>query len=241
MSVERAQYDALRLEPLTPQALLGRVFGLLPRPLRWRIERWRWKRAYGRPFPLAEHFLSGLKGIEIGGAAHNHFVDAINVDRAAEPHPAYIEEQLRLAGRVARIDLVAFGDDLPFKDKAVDFVLASHVIEHFYDPIKALREWERVARRYIFLIVPHHERTFDSGRPLTPVSELVARHDSGREEHEERHWSVWDLSGFLALCTELGFNVVATEDPDSRLGNGFAVVIALGRDDPREIDEKDES
>ena len=120
-------------------------------------------------------------------------------------------------------------------------MLASHVIEHFYDPIKALREWERVARRYIFLIVPHHERTFDSGRPLTPVSELVARHDSGREEHEERHWSVWDLSGFLALCTELGFNVVATEDPDSRLGNGFAVVIALGRDDPREIDEKDES
>ena len=143
-----------------PRALLGRVFGLLPRPLRWRIERWRWQKAYGRPYPLAEHYLNGLKGIEIGGAAHNHFVDAINVDRAAEPHPAYIEEQLRLAGRVARIDLVAFGDDLPFKDKAVDFVLASHVIEHFYDPIKALREWERVARSYIFLIVPHHERTF---------------------------------------------------------------------------------
>jgi SAM-dependent methyltransferase len=224
-----------------PRALLGRVFGLLPRPLRWRIERWRWQKAYGRPFPLAERFLNGLKGIEIGGAAHNHFVDAINVDRAAEPHPAYIEEQLRLAGRVARIDLVAFGDDLPFKDKAVDFVLASHVIEHFYDPIKALREWERVARRYIFLVVPHHERTFDSGRPLTPVSELVGRHASGREEHEERHWSVWDLPGFLALCKELGFNVVATEDPDSRLGNGFAVVIALGSDGAVEIREKDES
>ncbi len=162
-----------------PRALLGRVFGLLPQPLRWRIERWRWQKAYGRPYPLAERYLNGLKGIEIGGAAHNHFVDAINVDRAAEPHPAYIEEQLRLAGRVARIDLVAFGDDLPFKDKAVDFVLASHVIEHFYDPIKALREWERVARSYIFLIVPHHERTFDSGRPLTPVSELVGRHALG--------------------------------------------------------------
>jgi SAM-dependent methyltransferase len=212
---------------MNPRAVLGRVFRLLPRPLRWRIERWRWHKAYGQPFPLAERYLKGLKGVEIGGAAHNHFVDAINIDRAADPHPAYIEEQLRLAGRVTRIDLVAFGDDLPFKDKTVDFVLASHVIEHFYDPIRALREWERVARKYIFLIVPHHERTFDFGRPLTPVSELVERHASGREEHEERHWSVWDLPGFLALCVELGFNVVATEDPDSRMGNGFAVVIAL--------------
>nr|WP_300370618.1 methyltransferase domain-containing protein [Brachyspira sp.] len=32
------------------------------------------------------------------------------------------------------------GDDLPFKDNAVDFVFVSHIFEHFYDPIKALKE-----------------------------------------------------------------------------------------------------
>lgn len=203
------------------------VFHRLPRRVRWRVERYRWQQTFGRPYGLAERYLRGLKGIEIGGAAHNHFVDAINIDRA-DPDHAYVDEQMRFAGRVARIDLYAYGDDLPFKDKTVDFVLASHVIEHFYDPIAALREWERVARRYILLVVPHHERTFDKGRPLTPVSELLERHSSGREVHEEKHWSVWDLPGFLALCDELGFKVVATEDPDTRIGNGFAVVIETG-------------
>lgn len=209
------------------RALLLRLFERLPRALRWRIERARWHRAFGGPYPLAEQYLGGMKGIEIGGAAHAHIVDAINIDRAADPHPAYIEEQMRLAGRVSRIDLVAPGDDLPFKDKSVDFVLASHVIEHFYDPIKALLEWERVARRYLFVIVPHHERTFDRGRPLTSVEELVERHRERRIVDEERHWSVWDLPNFLALCERIGLQVVATQDPDERVGNGFTVVIEV--------------
>ncbi|MFM9165023.1 MAG: methyltransferase domain-containing protein, partial [Solirubrobacterales bacterium] len=144
-------------------------------------------------YELATRYLDGLSGIEIGAAAHNRYpVEAINVDRAATPHRSYQEEQMRLAGRVAAVELVAEGDRLPLPDKSTDFVLASHVIEHFPDPVGALLEWERVATRYLFIVVPHHERTFDSGRPLTSTDELMRRHEEGFASDEDRHWSVWD-------------------------------------------------
>jgi SAM-dependent methyltransferase len=187
-----------------------------------------------KPYPLAQVYLKGLKGIEIGGSAHNAYhVDAINIDRAAVKHESYVAEETRLAGDVLHVDLVAEGDDLPFTDKSVDFVLASHVIEHFPDPVRALLEWERVARRYVFLVVPHRDRTFDAGRPLTTVDELLERHRAGLRSDEDKHWSVWDLESFLALCDALGLRVVATEDPDRKVGNGFAVVIATDGEPPR--------
>ena len=186
-----------------------------------------------RSYELATRYLDGLIGIEIGAAAHNRYpVEAINVDRAATPHPSYEKEQMRLAGRVAAVDLVAEGDRLPLPDKSTDFVLASHVIEHFPDPVGALLEWERVATRYLFIVVPHHERTFDAGRPLTPVDELMRRHDEGLTSEEDRHWSVWDCAGFVDLCRAVGLEVVATEDPDRKVGNGFAVVVAVDPEQP---------
>ncbi len=207
--------------------MVHRLFAMLPRRLRWRVERFLWQRRHGRPYPLVERYLTGLKGIEIGAGAHNHLVDAINIDRSPVPDPIYVEEQTRLAGRAARVDLVALGDDLPFKDRSVDFVVASHVIEHFYDPISALLEWERVARRYVFLIVPHRDRTFDAGRPLTPVDELLGRYGEVTDIFDERHWSVWICETFVELCARIGLNVVETEDPDTRMGNGFSVVIGV--------------
>ena len=183
---------------------------------------------WGPRYELAVRYLAGLQGIEIGGAAHNRFpVQAINVDRAERPDTAYREAQMELAGEVAGVDLVAEGDRLPLPDKSTDFVLASHVIEHFPDPVGALLEWERVATRYLFIVVPHHARTFDAGRPLTPADELIRRHEEGFTSAEDRHWSVWDCAGFVELCERIGLDVVATEDPDRKVGNGFTVVIAV--------------
>jgi SAM-dependent methyltransferase len=123
------------------------------------------------------------------------------------------------------VDVVARGDDLPFADDSQDFVLASHVIEHIPDPIAALHEWVRVARRYVFLVVPHRDRTFDRDRPLTPLAELVERHASGLRSDEDQHWTVWVGESFLELCRHLDLAVVDYRDPDCRGGNGFVVVI----------------
>jgi SAM-dependent methyltransferase len=224
----RAWDRARAVLPLSARRWLGAHL-LTPGVVSWLAERG-WV-ADGRPdYLLARRYLGGLHGIEIGASAHNRFsVKALNVDRYLDMNTVYKQAERRVSGRALRVDVAALGDELPFADKSVDFVLASHVIEHFPDPIKALREWDRVARRYVFLVVPHRDRTFDSDRPLTPVDELLERHAAGFRSQEDRHWSVWSCESFLELCQRMGLVVVETEDPDLKVGNGFAVVI---RTDP---------
>jgi SAM-dependent methyltransferase len=179
-----------------------------------------------RDSKFVTRYLKGLKGIEIGASAHNRFwLDAINVDKWAAMDTIYKEEERRLALRPAKVDVVAPGDELPFDDDSYDFVFSSHVLEHFPDPIRALLEWQRVARRYVVAVVPHKERTFDAERPVTPVEELVERHRTGFRTDEDAHWSVWTCASFLDMCERLGFRVIDHLDPDDKVGNGFAVVI----------------
>jgi SAM-dependent methyltransferase len=186
--------------------------------------RWR-RRALVKLF---HSYLEGLKGVEIGGAAHNDFkVDVMNVDRYAEMDTVYKDAERQLWGRAKPVDIIARGHELPLDDDSFDFVLASHVIEHIPDPIAALKEWARVARRYIVLVVPHRDRTFDRDRPLTPLSELIERHESGFTSEEDRHWTVWTCETFLELCEHLGFEVLEARDPDARDGNGFALILAV--------------
>jgi len=45
-----------------------------------------------------------------------------------------------------RPTVLAFGENLPFKDKAFDYVIASHVLEHSKDPDKFISELQRVAK-----------------------------------------------------------------------------------------------
>jgi SAM-dependent methyltransferase len=196
---------------------------MLPAPARRRL----WPLA-ARESRLVHRYLDGLKGIEIGGSAHNDYgVDAVNVDRFESMDTIFKREEWDACGRKRPVDVVAPGDDLPFEDDSLDFVLASHVIEHFPDPIRALEEWVRVARRYVVVVVPHRDRTFDRGRELTPVEEFRQRRD-GRSDpapppHD--HWSVWTLESFLEMCREFGFDAVDQLDPDDKVGNGFVVVL----------------
>jgi SAM-dependent methyltransferase len=179
-----------------------------------------------RESAFVHRHLDGLKGIEIGASAHNDYgVDAINVDRYESMDTIYKQEEWNLCGRKRPVDIVAPGDDLPFRDDALDFVLASHVIEHFPDPIRALKEWVRVARRYVVVVVPHRDRTFDHDRELTPMDEFARRHEQGIAADEDQHWSVWTLESFIAMCDRFGFRVVDSLDPDDKVGNGFMVAI----------------
>jgi len=171
-------------------------------------------------------YLGGLKGIEIGAANHNRFyLDAINVDRYGEMDTVYKRHERMITRKAAPVDVVAPGDELPFGDDSHDFVFSSHVIEHFPDPLKALCEWCRVARIYVVVIVPHRDRTFDADRPLTPVAELLERHASNFASEEDRHWSVWTCGTFVEMCQAAGMNVIDTQDPDDKIGNGFTIVI----------------
>tara|TARA_Y100000590_G_scaffold468958_1_gene654071 strand:- start:16391 stop:16738 length:348 start_codon:yes stop_codon:yes gene_type:complete len=102
-------------------------------------------------------------------------------------------EDEKVSGMKLPVDIVAPGDELPFDNNSIDIVLASHVIEHFFDPIKTLKEWKRVARQYIFLIVPHKERTSDHDKLLTTLQELIDRHNRTApfENNADHHQSFW--------------------------------------------------
>ncbi len=175
---------------------------------------------------LAHKYLDGLKGVEIGGAAHNPFgLDTINVDIL--PESVYQQKQIEIGLEPMKIDVVASGDDLPFDDKSYDFVISSHVIEHFYDPIKALLEWQRVAKKYIFIICPHKERMFDRDKAATTLNELIKRHKTPIIQTNFAHQSYWHEIAFLMLCDHIGFKNTKVWPVDDKVGNGFTVVIKL--------------
>jgi SAM-dependent methyltransferase len=74
-------------------------------------------------------------------------------------------------------------------DAKYDFVISSHVIEHLANPLKAILEWKRVLRMggVMLVVCPHKERTFDHGRPVTPLSHLIDDYNKGVDEHDLTH------------------------------------------------------
>jgi len=183
---------------------------------------------------LAHALLDGLSGIEIGASAHNPFgLQSLNVDYSASNDTVFKLEELRRAGVSARVDVVAEGNSLPFDDDSQDFVISSHVLEHFYDVIGTVGEWLRVVRPggLVYVVLPDKGRIFDWRRESTSVEELVARHEKvvkgkldGGRWHRGHH-AYWTRADFLELCRSRGWKVIASQEVDDKVGNGFTVVI----------------
>lgn len=183
-----------------------------------------------RESALAHRYLDGLKGIEIGGAFHNAFgLNTLNVDFDGALDTEAKRSEVQQCGFAMPIDIVAPGDAVPVADKSFDFVISSHVIEHFFDPIGAIKEWCRIARRYVFIICPQRDALPDDARlPLTPIAELFQRH-RGRiaPPHLDgnAHLSRWSSHTFVDMCRAINASVVEVQDPDDKVGNGFTVII----------------
>lgn len=194
-----------------------------------------------RESALAHHYLDDLVGIEIGASAHNPFnlPHCQNVDYTDSIDTKFKQAELRNCGKMAKVDVVANGDKLPFSDESLDYIVAAHVLEHFFDPIRTMEEWWRVVRPggYILLLLPHEKRVPDESRPFTTLTELLARHEGrftidqvnwtgahgGKNDHG--HWTVWNLESFLQLADYYDWTVVETQDPDEKIGNGFMVLL----------------
>lgn len=74
-------------------------------------------------------------------------------------------------------------------DKAYDFVLSSHSLEHHANPIRALKEWQRVARdrAALILLLPDHEKTFDHRRRPTTVAHMLEDFARNTQEDDLTH------------------------------------------------------
>lgn len=86
--------------------------------------------------------------------------------------------------------IIADGSDLSFvADNSYDFVLSSHNLEHFANPIKALKEWKRVTRTNgaLILVLPDYRRTFDRHRAPTPLQHMLDDYSRNIGEDDTTH------------------------------------------------------
>ena len=183
-----------------------------------------------RESALAHKLLNGLRGIEVGGSAHNSFgLNTLNVDYTDDYTTVFKKQEIELAGECLKVDIVASGDELPFKDNTLDFVISSHVIEHFYDPVKTIQEWLRVVKPggYVFIIAPHRDRIGEMAGLRTLPAEIIDRHEHPNPPKVDNHghYSCWRTEDFVGFCRHYGWKIVTVQDVDDKVGNGFTVVI----------------
>ncbi|MBN2755472.1 MAG: methyltransferase domain-containing protein, partial [Candidatus Goldbacteria bacterium] len=182
---------------------------------------------------LAHKLLDGLRGLEIGGSAHNPFgLNTKNVDYTGDMNTVFKREEVKICGKAMPVDIVAYGDKLPVQDNSQDFVVSSHVLEHFFDPIAALKEWYRVVKNggYLFMIVPHKERTFDKEKERTTLKELIGRHEGrfkNRKLNYHDHFSFWITEDVVEIIKYLNWEIAEIMDTDDKVGNGFTVAVKV--------------
>lgn len=93
------------------------------------------------------------KGADIGCGSRKISSNCIGVDLfgKGEVGKYGCEKQKKSSAEIK-----ANGDDLPFKDGELDFIVAKHNLEHYKNPEKTLKEWKRVLKKRgkIGVIVP---------------------------------------------------------------------------------------
>jgi len=156
---------------------LGRLRGYRDR-LQWPIP----------SFKLYGSYVSGKTGLEIGGPSvafspHNALplyslvglLDNCDFSSStvwAEHGKDFIFSPNRSPGK----SFFCEGSALtPIASNSYDFILSSHNLEHFANPVKALHEWKRVLRPggALVLILPYYRHTFDHHRTPTPVAAML--------------------------------------------------------------------
>ena len=143
-------------------------------------------------------------GIEIG-ALHNplpvdnntakvRYVDCKPIETLREHYP-----ELKQNSFVSS-DIIASAEDLSvISDSSLDFLIANHLLEHCANPIKALKEFHRVVKKYngiVYLSLPNtqSEGSFDKGREITPIEHLINDYfakDSERHLLDFIHFWEW--------------------------------------------------
>lgn len=176
------------------------------RKLRWFLQ------GRARCFKIASSLVEGKKGLEIGGPTEI-FQGGLNRNYGWHtPLPIYDE--------VASLDNCCFSNEtiwaihqesyrfsphktpgktiisegsalLSVVDNSYDFILSSHNLEHFANPVKALNEWRRITRPNgaLILVLPDYRKTYDHRRTPTPVNHMFHDYLANVGEDDATHVS----------------------------------------------------
>ncbi len=155
-----------------------------------------------RCYSLAKELVEGKCGIEIGGPSEVFrsrrylpiYLGIRSLDNCdfsasttwARHADSFVFDQGKSPGK----NIFADGSDLrDVPDHHYDFILSSHNLEHFANPIKALREWQRIAvkRGILILTLPNYCYTFDHQRQPTAVRHMLADFEQATQETDLSH------------------------------------------------------
>ena len=135
---------------------------------------------------VSENFIRG-SGIEIGAlnlplpVAAGVRVRYVDRETEAELHDQY--DELGMADvQFIDPDVVDDAEELrQFPDNSEDFVIASHVLEHLENPVRAFKNWLRVVKHggVVYVALPDMRRCFDAGREVTSVEHVIRDYEEG--------------------------------------------------------------
>ena len=154
-------------------------------------------------YTLVQQSLKGKSGLEVGGpsSVFGKWYNPLPIYRAVgsldncafssatiwtSHSNSYVFHQHKKPGKT----IICEGSDLcSIPDDSYDFVLSSHNLEHFANPIKALKEWGRVVRPngFLVLVLPYFAKMFDHRRTPTDVSHLFEDFERNTQENDLTH------------------------------------------------------
>lgn len=83
-------------------------------------------------------------GIDVGCGSRKIHPSAIGIDLTPKGKTGKFGSERR---QISKADICLSGDNLYiFANNVFDFVVSKHNLEHYQDPIKALKEWKRVLK-----------------------------------------------------------------------------------------------
>lgn len=147
-------------------------------------------------------YLEGKRGIEIGGPSALFKRGSIlpiyekigNLDNCdfsqstvwAKHSEGFIFDSKKPQGKILFCD----GSNLTdVQDGSYNVVLSCHNLEHFANPVKALREWQRILRPQgsLILVLPNYRETFDHLRTPTSVDHMFEDFERNVGEDDLTH------------------------------------------------------
>jgi glycosyltransferase involved in cell wall biosynthesis len=195
---------------------------------------------------LAHKLLDRLQGLEIGAASHNPFGLKTRNVAPLDDYAFYSGAQEKMGESPARVDIWAQADVIPVPDDSEDFIISSHVLEHVPNVIATFWEWNRIVRvgGYIFMIVPlRNAHPEDRCRNITPLQHFLddfhqqftldTHPTDGVPGGRMGHYHVFEPASIISIVEWMkaqklcSWNLVAREDTDSKVGNGFTLVFQV--------------
>lgn len=149
-----------------------------------------------QPAAVRERALRG-DGIEIGAlhspfpvpaGARVRYVDRLTTQQLRAEYPELGDAAL------VEVDLIDDGEKLAtFADESLDFVIASHMLEHCEEPIGTLAAHLRVVRRggVVLLALPDRRHGVDTARAPTSLAHLLTDREQGPEVSRTKHYRDW--------------------------------------------------